>query len=50
MIPQKATWATGQNIESISTPAPLPYSLITVKVIELEKVTISDMKSLKTFS
>ena len=29
--------------------APLLYSLIIVKVIELEKVTLSDMKSVKTF-
>ena len=28
--------------------APLPYSLITVKVIELEKVALSDMQSLKS--
>ena len=37
------------NTDSISAPASLPYSLISVKVIELEKVTLSDMKSLKTF-
>ena len=29
--------------------APLPYSLINVKVIELEKVTRTDMQSLQTF-
>ena len=29
--------------------APLIYSLIIVKVIELEKVTLIDMKSVKTF-
>ena len=31
------------------TPGSLPYSLRTVKVIQLEKVTRSDMASLKTF-
>ena len=30
-------------------PGPLPYSLITVKVIELEKVTLTDMQALNTF-
>ena len=39
----------GQNTDSILTQAPLPYSLIIVKEIELEKVTLSDMQSLKTF-
>ena len=29
--------------------APLPYSQVTVKVIELEKVTGSDMQSGKSF-
>ena len=38
-----------RNTDSISKAAHLPNSSITVKVIELEKVTISDMKSLKTF-
>ena len=33
----------------MSTAAPLPYSLITVKIIELEIVTLSDMQSLKNF-
>ena len=32
---------------SMSTTAPLPYSLITVKLLELEKLTFSDMQSLK---
>ena len=38
-----------ETLNSISTATSLPYSLITVKVIELEKVTLSDMQSLKTF-
>ena len=39
----------GRNTDSIPGPAPLPYSLITVKLIELEKVTLSEIESLKTF-
>ena len=31
------------------TPASLPYSQVTVKVIELEKVALGDMQRLKTF-
>ena len=31
------------------TPASLPYSQVTVKVIELEKVTLSDIQGLKVF-
>ena len=50
MTPQQATSETGRNTDSISTPASLPYSLINVKVIELEKVTLSDMQSLNNFS
>ena len=38
----------GRNTDLISTAAPLPYSQVTMKVIELEKVTLSDMKNLKT--
>ena len=30
-------------------PASLPYSQVTVKVIELEKVALGDMQRLKTF-
>ena len=50
MIPRQATRLTGQNTNSVSTDAPLPYSLITEKVIELEKVTLSDIQTRKTFS
>ena len=45
---RQATWQTNQNTDSISTAVPLQYSLITLKVIEKEKVTLSDMQSLKT--
>ena len=34
---------TGQNTVSIWTTAPLPYSMTTVKVIALEKVTRTDI-------
>ena len=33
---------------SISMTAPLPYLLITVKVKDLQKVSVSDMQNLKT--
>ena len=49
MTHRQAAWYTGGNTDSISTAAPLPYSLINMKVIELEKVTRSYMQSLKTF-
>ena len=39
----------GRNTDSVSRTAPLPYSSNNGKVIELEKVTLSDMQSLKTF-
>ena len=35
------------KILSISMTAPLPYSLVTVKVIEFERVNLSDMENLK---
>ena len=41
-------WTFSNKYDSISTAAPLLYSLITVKVIKSEKVTLSDMQSLKT--
>ena len=49
MTHRQATWLTGRNTDSVSTADPLPYSLILAKVIELQKVTRSDMQSLKTF-
>ena len=41
----KKSW----NSDPTSTGAPLPYSSTTVKVVELDKFTLSDMKSLQTF-
>ena len=41
--------STGQNTDSVSMPVSLPYSKVTVKVIELEKATLSDMQSIKSF-
>ena len=49
MTHRQATWSTGRNTDLILAAAALPYCLITVKVIELEKVTRSYMQSLKTF-
>ena len=49
MTRRQALRQTSRKTDSISTPAPLPYPLINVKVIGLEKVHRSDMKSLKTF-
>ena len=39
----------GPNTVAFWTAAPSPYLLITVKVIELEKVSFSAMQSLKSF-
>ena len=50
MTPPQATWQTSRNTDSVSTPVTLPDSEVTVNVIELEKATLSDMQSLKTFS
>ena len=49
MTPPQATWQTSWNTDSVSTPVSLPYLQVTVKLIELEKATLSDMQSLKTF-
>ena len=38
------------NIVEIWMAAPLPYLLITVKAIDLQKVSVSDMENLKTVS
>ena len=40
----------GPKHSSISTRAPLTYSLITAKLIELERVSLSDIKRLNTVS
>ena len=38
------------NIVQICMAVPLPYLLITVKAIDLQKVSLSDMQNLKTVS
>ena len=38
----------GANIIAFWTTPPLPYLLVTVKVIELEKISFSAMQNLKT--
>ena len=48
-ILQKATWYIRPNIVAMSGTAPLPYSLIAVKAIVLQKASVSDMPNLKTF-
>ena len=40
---QKATWIKVANTVKICTTAPSSYLLITVKEIELEKISINDM-------
>ena len=45
--PCQTTWEMGQNIDSISVTSPLPYSLITVKVIEWQRSSLSEMQNLK---
>ena len=37
-----------QNTAEILTTAPLPYLLITLKAIKLEKVSFSDMQNVRT--
>ena len=39
-----------QNIVDMSRTAPLPYLLIALKTIVLQKVSVSDMQNLKTVS
>ena len=41
---------TGQNTVQSWEPAPLPYILIPVQPIQVEKVSLSDMKNLRTAS
>ena len=45
---RKATWHTGRKTVEIWTTAPFPYLLITVKAIDLEKVSVSDKQNVKT--
>ena len=46
-LPQK-TWQKGQKIVEICKALPLPYLLIPVNIIQLEKVYVSAMQNLKT--
>ena len=46
--PSKGNVVNGRNIDLISTAAPLSSSLLTVMVMDLEKVSVSDMENLKT--
>ena len=48
--PSEATWSTRPNIVEICMAAHLRYLLIAVKAIDLQKVSVSDMQNLKTFS
>ena len=45
---QQTTWQMGRNTVVISAAAPLKYLLITVKVIALEKVSLSDTQNPNT--
>ena len=47
---RKGTWYTCPNIVEICMTAPLPYLLIAVKAIDLQKVSFIDRKNLKTVS
>ena len=46
-LPQQ-TWQKGQKTVEISTTLSLPYVLIVVNIIHLEKVYVSAMQNLKT--
>ena len=48
MILRKVTWETRQNTFRSETAAPLPYLLIPVKAIQVEKVSLRDMQNLST--
>ena len=49
-ILRKAIWYTRPNIVEICMSAPLPYLLINVQAIALQKVSVSDMQNLKAVS
>ena len=49
-ILRKRTWKTRQNIVEILMAGSLPYLFVTVKAIDLQKVSLSDMQNLKTVS
>ena len=44
----QATWLAVTNTVAFSRTTPLPFLVITVKVTELEKVSFSAMRNLKT--
>ena len=46
-LPQK-TWQKGPKTVESSTTLPLPYLLIPVNIIQLEKAYVSAMQNLKT--
>ena len=46
--PSKKTWYTSPNNFQISTAKPVPYFLINVKAVQLQKLSVSDMQNLKT--
>ena len=49
-ILRKATWQTPPNIAEISMAGTLPYLLITMQGIDMQKVSVSDMQNIKTVS
>ena len=46
--PLRGNRVNGRSTDSISTTAPLPYSLIYVQVTQLEGVSVNDMENLNT--
>ena len=48
--PSETNMVNGKNIVEIWIAAPLPYLLITVKEVDLQKLLATDMQNLKTFS
>ena len=47
-LPQ-AAWKTDPNTVPMSKKEPLPYLLITLNIIQFEKVYITAIQNLKTF-
>ena len=48
--PLKSNMENARKYVEIWMKAPLPYLLISVKAIDLQKVSVSDMQNLKTVS
>ena len=48
--PPASNMVNGPNIVEICMAAPLPYLLIAMNAIDFQKVSVSDMRNLKTFS